>query len=239
MNLSLLTAILPGRRAWTIFSWPFFFLLLTVLPPKISHAAAITDVLDFVKLFENAGFKKPTIVINETETTFDLSIQGGVVDHSWSSDTGTFTEDFVFNFWRGNVTFSQMDGLFSFPDTVTAALTIFHQAGIDRPHHGDLLKGNIFTFHATTLKQGDRMVDFGGVVSHPASHSDVYKGQFSVAGKDNKIGGWTFTAKGAHVPEPSSIICLATLSLPLIRSVRRRGRVGVSSMPLSDLNPSA
>ncbi len=182
------------------------FIVLTAFTTLV-HASTITDVASFLLNFTNAGFQEPTIIFNETETTFDLSIQGKLVDHTIFSDDASFTEDFAFNWWRGNVTFSQTDGIIN-PDTVTAAISIYHQAGINRPHTGDQLKGAIYTLPATVLKQGDPQVTYGNTVNHPANHFDNYNGTFSVAGSNNNITGWTFTTKGAHsvVPEPSSFI---------------------------------
>lgn len=198
------------------------FLLMFSAFSNVAHAGIITDVGSFLSEFTNAGFLAPTIVLNETETTFDLSIQGALVDHTLLTDNGSFTSPFVLNFWRGNVTFSQTDGILN-PDTVTAAITIFHQAGVDRPHPGDALQGNIFTFPANVLKQGDPAKIFGGTVAHPANHFDTYNGSFSVAGSANNITGWTFTTQGVHsVPEPSSFVLFAIGFIGLVGSARGR-----------------
>jgi hypothetical protein len=185
------------------------FLVLFSAFSNVSHAGIITDVASLLMEFNKAGFQAPIIDLNETETTFDLSIQGKLVDHTLFPDDASFTQEFDLSFWKGHMTFSQTDGILN-PDTVTAAITIFHKAGNERPHPGDVLKGHIFTFPATTLKQGDPAKNFAGTVAHPANHFDTCNGSFSVDGSANNINGWSFTTTGVHaVPEPSSVVLFA------------------------------
>ncbi|RCJ36942.1 hypothetical protein A6770_15055 [Nostoc minutum NIES-26] len=151
--------------------------------PKSASAITITlgpvSVSELENLFTNNGFEKPSITLNETETTFDLSILGKPVN-----GTGSFDTDFVSDFWRGKLSFSQTDPIFA-SDTLSAGLSIFHQAGIDRPHSGDALKGVIYT-KAITINSNaagttSKLLSssFNGKVKHPSEHFDEYSGILS------------------------------------------------------------
>ncbi len=191
--------------------------------PTVS-ASLILDAASFALNFQAAGFQAPTIIMNETESTFDLAITGSLVDYTFGDNTASFTESFTLNFWRGSVTFGQVDGQIN-PDSVTASINMYHQAGINRPHPGDALKGGIFTFPSRTLRQGDPAVSFGTLVSHPGNgHNDnYYDGLFSVAGNNNNITGWNYNLKAVHVvPIPATVWLFGSGLLGLIGIARRK-----------------
>jgi hypothetical protein len=172
--------------------------------------ATIVDIASFLLSFDTADFARPTIIMNETETTFDLAITGSLVDHEFDDDTGSFSDEFILDFWRGNVTFGQVDGQIN-ADSVTASISMWHQAGINRPHSGDVLRGDVFTFPSATLVRGDPDKTFGTTVRHQMFHNDrYYDGLFHVTGTGTSITGWNFTLKAEHVPEPGTWLLLAT-----------------------------
>ena len=204
--------------------FPFVLAGLLCVVPR-SEANLITTAVGLGLEFVNAGFKSPTIVMNETEKTFDLSIQGSIVDHSLGDDTGSFSsEPFQLDFWRGTFTFSQVDGQIN-PDSVTAGMSIFHQAGINRPHPGDALKGSIFTVPAAVRVNGNPALSFGGTVTHPSNDFDEYSGGFSVTGTGTEITGWSFRLIGKHVvPLPAAVWLFGSGLLGLLgMSCRKAG----------------
>ena len=174
-----------------------------------TKASLITGIASLIEEFTNAGFQAPLITKIDTETNFQLSIQGLLVDHTLLSDDASFSETFQFDFWRGTLAFSQTDGIIN-PDTVTAGASIFHQA---RPHPSDSLQGGIFTVPAKALVQGDAQYTFSGIVDHPLNHKDKYDGFFSVTGASDNITGWTFVLNGRHVPEPSTLLLFLAVIL--------------------------
>ncbi len=280
MNLSILTAILPRRRAWTIFSWPFFFLLLTVLPPKTSHAAITLEGqynggarvkipaphLDIFPAFGVVKNYKLQSIATATKQGFNISLTSINPLNLWGQpqmDTGIFEEAFglkIFAVDAGGVDLWSLEvnlalNSFLFADTVVANdVSLTH---IVAPHPGEAPNNKVMLRDMAITGAGAPIFgqlpgftgDRTGNTKLHGQDIDVVSGYLLGRKTVNVVPGgppfttnfsdWSLQIEAQHVPEPSSIICLATLSLPLIRSVRRRGRVGVPSMPLGDLGPSA
>jgi hypothetical protein len=214
-------------------------LLAAYVSPTPTSAITITDGIALVQLFTANNFQAPTVNITDNEQLFILSVQGQAVDHTIFDDSGGFTTDFAFNFWRGSMTFSAVDGFINV-DSVTRAVTIHHQAGIDRPHTGDDLMGDTYTLGSSTLiadtATGSRTLPTGPVsVDHPHSgHKDLYQSTFTVSSApgNSNITGWTFEFRGTHpdsvpgVPDAGNSFVLLGGGMLIIASmhslVRRR-----------------
>jgi hypothetical protein len=180
-------------------------LLAAYASPTPANAITITDGIALVQLFTANNFQAPAVNITDNEQLFILSVQGKAVDHTIFDDSGGFTTDFAFNFWRGSMTFSVIDGFINV-DSVTRAMTIRHQAGIDRPHTGDDLMGTTYTLGSSTViadtATGSRTLPTGPIeVDHPHSgHKDFYSSSLTVSSApgSSNITGWTFEFRGTH-----------------------------------------
>lgn len=218
--MSTITRMIAGLAIFTAY----------LLSPT-ANAIPILDVATFLMNFDTADMKQPTsLIMNETESTFDLAITGSIVDHELDDDTGSFSAPIVLNFWRGDVTFGQVDSQTGL-DSVTASISLFHQAGLNRPHPGDALKGDIFTFPSTTLTAGAADVPFGKPVPHRhintgrAFHTDrYYDGLFHVTANGSNITGWNFNMKALHISEPPVLALMIIGGLALCFGSRRYSR---------------
>lgn len=198
---------------------------LAAAPASAASASEAAAEAALKALFAGNGFLTPIVTVRETETRLKLSIVStGSVDHTNLDDSGAFSTGAVaLDFWRLALSFSAVDGFFV-NDSLAIGGSIYHQAGINRPHAGDALSGDIYTF-TTTLDSITRSYSNKATESHPAAHSDVYSAAALIttpSGSSN-ITSWSFTLTGLHpVPLPAALALMGPALAALGWASRRR-----------------
>lgn len=160
-----------------------------------------------IEAFKDAGFTPPNITFSETESTLTLIVQG-------AAPTGkhALSQDFVSDYWRGKLLFSESE-IWRQSDSVSVSASIHHQAGNQRPHATDALKGSVCAaaqLSIDTATAGTTAASTAGpttkTVIHEAGHSDRY---VSTLTTNNHIGSfvndiltWTFKLEGFHDDHP-------------------------------------